>query len=418
MTSKHTKGICIIGGGLAGLSMAALLEQEGLPVTCIDSEPLARQMSLEFDGRTTAVSYGSRAVLERAGVWEGLTRQSAAIETIDILDGDSSDVMTFRAADVDADAFGWIVDNADLRRALIKRVQTLKNVRHITGVSVDDVELGDECARITLTDGQVIEAAIAIGADGRKSLLREKMGIGHWGRDYKQTAIVCLVAHEKPHNGLAVEHFRREGPFALLPFTDLPDGTHRSALVWTVHGPNAKRWVNAPEDVFNTALQERAGNRFGKIWAASRREAWPLNLVKSYTYTGTRAVLVAEAAHGMHPIAGQGLNMSLRDLDVLADLLIEAHTEGRDFGDETILKTYQRRRRLDNILMCAATDNLTILFSNDFLPLKLLRRTGLSIVKRIPAAMKFFMHQAMGVNAAQRAGKILQAVSLEKRSGR
>lgn len=398
--ARSAQSVCIIGGGLAGLTMAAMLGQVGMDVVCIDAEPLSRQMSLEFDGRTTAVSFGSRAVLERAGVWSGLSRQSAAITTIDILDGDASGVMTFNAVDVDAEAFGWIVDNADLRRALIRRVQNLPTVKHMTGVSVEDVKLSDEDAEIHLKNGEVISAALIIGADGRKSLLRERMGIGTWGRDYNQTAIVCLVAHEKPHNGLAVEHFRKEGPFALLPFTDLPDGTHRSALVWTVHGPDAKNWVKADDEIFNAALQARAGDRFGKIWATTRREAWPLNLVKAYSYIGLRSVLVAEAAHGMHPIAGQGLNMSLRDLDVLADLLIEAKTEGRDLGDMGLLEKYQRQRRLDNIAMCAATDNLTILFSNDFLPLRWLRRAGLGIVKRLPFAMKFFMHQAMGLKTS------------------
>lgn len=400
---KHsTHHIGIIGGGLAGLTQAALLGQEGFDVVCIDAEPLSRQMSLEFDGRTTAVSFGSRMVLDRAGVWAGLSRAAEAIKTIDILDGDSSSVLTFDSRDVDADAFGWIVDNADLRRALIKRVQDIKSVRHVTGVSVKTVAMQPDAAIITLEDGQQISVDLVIGADGRKSLLRDIMGIGAWGRDYKQTAVVCLVAHEKPHHGLAVEHFRREGPFALLPFTDLPDGTHRSALVWTVHGSHAKQWINCADDVFNAALQARAGDRYGRIWATSRREAWPLNLVKSYTYTGTRSVLVAEAAHGMHPIAGQGLNMSLRDLDALADILMEARLEGRDIGDSDVLKTYQRRRRMDNIAMCAATDVLTLLFSNDVSPVAALRRAGLSMVKRLPFAKRFFMHQAMGLTASAR----------------
>ncbi|NBX66812.1 MAG: ubiquinone biosynthesis protein [Proteobacteria bacterium] len=402
--NKKTDTIGIIGGGLAGLTQAALLGQEGFNVVCVDAEPLARQMSLEFDGRTTAVSFGSRAVLSRAGVWAGLARASAAITTIDILDGDSPSVMTFKADDIDAEAFGWIVDNADLRHALIKRVQAFKNVRHITGVTVRDVTYSERGAQITLDDTSVIDVALVIGADGRKSLVRETMNIGAWGRDYKQTAIVCLAAHEKPHHGLAVEHFRREGPFALLPFTDLPDGTHRSALVWSVHGPDAKKWVQCPDDVFNAAIQARAGNRFGRIWAAGRREAWPLNLVKSYSYVAPRAVLVAEAAHGMHPIAGQGLNMSLRDLDALTDILLDARKEGRDMGDLDVLKTYQRRRRMDNIAMCGATDVLTLLFSNDFLPVTLLRRAGLSIVKRVPFAMRFFMHQAMGLKGPARPG--------------
>lgn len=394
--------IGIIGGGLAGLTQAALLGAAGFDVVCIDAEPLNRQMSLEFDGRTTAISFGSRMVLERAGVWSGLTRAAEAIKTIDILDGDSASVMTFDAHDVDAEAFGWIVDNADLRRALIKRVQSFKNVRHLTGIAVSDVRLDDDGAIIMLDNGQRLQCHLVIGADGRKSLLRDIMGIGSWGRDYKQTAIVCLVAHEMPHHGLAVEHFRPEGPFALLPFTDLPDGTHRSALVWTVHGRDAKRWVSCNEDVFNAALEARAGNRYGRMIVAGRREAWPLTLVKSYTYTGTRSVLVAEAAHGMHPIAGQGLNMSLRDLDALTDILVAARAEGRDIGDGDVLKTYQRQRRMDNMAMCAATDTLTLLFSNNMTGITALRRMGLSMVKRLPFAKKFFMHQAMGLKARVR----------------
>lgn len=394
--------ICIIGGGLAGLTQAALLGDAGFDVLCIDAEPLERQMSLEFDGRTTAISYGSRMVLEKAKVWGGLVRAAEPIKTIDILDGDSSAVMTFDAREVEAEAFGWIVDNADLRRALIKRVQSFKNVRHLTGKAVKDVALTPNAAFVTLEDGKRFECALVVGADGRKSLVREAMRIGTWGRDYKQTAIVCLVAHEKPHQGLAVEHFRKEGPFALLPFTDLPDGTHRSALVWTVHGRDAKRWITCEDDVFNAALEARAMGRYGRIWAAGRREAWPLTLVKSYTYTGMRAVLVAEAAHGMHPIAGQGLNMSLRDLDALSVLLRQARDDGRDIGDDAVLEAYQRERRMDNIAMCAATDVLTLLFSNNVAGITALRRAGLSVVKRLPFAKRFFMHQAMGLKEKAR----------------
>jgi 2-octaprenyl-6-methoxyphenol hydroxylase len=389
--------IGIIGGGLGGLTMAALLGQAGFNVTCIDAEPLTKQLSKDFDGRTTAVSYGARGVLERAGVWAGLSKACCAIQTIDILDGDSHSTMTFDATEINADAFGWIVENSDLRHALIKRVQQLKNVKHITGVSVSQVDFHENAAKITLQNGDMIEAALVIGADGRKSLLRDIMRVGSWGRTYNQTAIVCLVTHEKPHNNLAVEHFRREGPFALLPFTDTAEGAHRSALVWSVHGGDASQWLTCDETIFNAALQTRAGNRFGELKLASKRAAWPLNLVKSYSYVKPRAVLVAEAAHGMHPIAGQGLNMSLRDINALADILMKAHTQGRDVGDVAVLKTYQRARRMDNLAMCMATDGLTLLFSNDFLPVTLLRRAGLSLVKRAPFAKRFFMHQAMGV---------------------
>lgn len=389
--------ICIIGGGLAGLTLTALLGQGGFSVVCVDAEPLAKQLGDAFDHRTTAISFGSRQVMERAGVWRELGQRSAAIKTIDILDGDSKHVLKFDARDVDAEAFGWIVDNADLRRTLVRRVQGIKNVKHLTGVKVQDVNFTDDAAHIVLDDGATIDAKLVIGADGRKSVLRDVMGIGTFGRDYKQSAVVCLVAHEKPHHGMAVEHFRPEGPFALLPFTDLPDGTHRSALVWTVHGVNAKRWVHCDEDVFNAALQERSMNRYGKVWAAGRREAWPLTLAKSYSYIAPRACLVAEAAHGIHPIAGQGLNMSLRDLAALADIL--KTNQNGDIGSMGLLKTYQRRRRADNLSMAFATDGLTMLFSNDMTSITALRRAGLRVVSRLPFMKRFFMNQAMGVAA-------------------
>lgn len=388
--------IAIIGGGLAGLTLSALLGAAGFKVTCIDAEPLARQVALGFDSRTTAISFGSRQVLERAQVWEALTDKNAAITTIDILDGDSKHVLNFDAKEVDAEAFGWIVDNADLRRSLIKRVQSISNVRHLTGVSVRDVTFTDKQASVVLDSGETIKAALVVGADGRKSILRDVLQIGTWGRDYKQNALVCLVAHEKPHHGMAVEHFRPEGPFALLPFTDLPDGTHRSALVWSVHGKDAKKWLNADDDIFNAALQERSQGRYGKIWAAGKRAAYPLTMTKSYSYIAPRAVLVAEAAHGIHPIAGQGLNMSFRDLNALTDILIQNKS---DVGALDVLKEYQRQRRLDNLGMTFATDGLTILFSNDFLPVTMLRRAGLRMVAKLPFAKGFFMKQAMGLAA-------------------
>lgn len=396
--------IGIIGGGLAGLTLAALLGEAGFDVTCIDAEALSTSASAGYDVRTTAISYGSRQVMEDAGVWQSLAGNREAIKTIDILDGDSKHVLNFDSKEIEAEAFGWIVDNADLRRALVARVQSLKTVKHLTGVKVRNVTFTDTHARIALDSGKMIDVGLVIGADGRKSILRDVMRIGTWGRDYKQTAIVCLVAHEKPHHGMAVEHFMAEGPFALLPFTDLPDGTHRSALVWTVHGGDAKQWVDCDEDIFNAALNERSAGRYGTMRVAGKRGAFPLSLAKSYAYTAPRAVLVAEAAHGIHPIAGQGLNMSLRDIAALADILREH--KGGDIGDRAVLKQFQSERRMDNLSMAFATDGLTMLFSNDLIPVSLLRKAGLHMVSRLSFAKRFFMEQAMGLGAFKKAADI------------
>lgn len=394
---NHSIGI--IGGGLAGLSLAALLGAQGHDVVCIDADGLAASAAAGYDVRTTAISYGSAQVMEAAGVWQGLSARREAIKTIDILDGDSSHVLNFDAREIDAEAFGWIVDNADLRRALAGRVRALKNVTHMTGVKVKDVTFSSDHATIATDSGKAIKVRLVVGADGRKSVLRDVMGIGTWGRDYRQSAVVCLVAHEKPHHGMAVEHFRPEGPFALLPFTDLPDGTHRSALVWTVHGSDAAQWVTCDEDVFNAALQARSQDRYGAMRVAGQRAAYPLSLAKSYTYTGPRAVLVAEAAHGIHPIAGQGLNMSLRDIAALADILQDA----QDPGAPEVLAAFEARRRPDNLAMAFATDQLTMLFSNDFIPVSAVRKLGLRAVARLPFAKRFFMAQAMGLRAFSKA---------------
>jgi len=397
MHSNRTIGI--IGGGLAGLTLSILLGQAGFDVVCIDAQPLERQMSVEFDGRTTAISYASREILKDAGIWDALTGGTEAIKTIDILDGDSDAVLKFDARDAGTEAFGWIVDNADLRRTLIRRVQSVKNVQHLTGVQVDDVILNDDAAHIILKDGKKFSVGLAIGADGRRSILREKMGIGTYGRDYRQSAIVCLVAHEKPHHGMAVEHFRSEGPFALLPFTDL-NGMHRSALVWSVHGRTAGKWTACSDDVFNAALTERSGGRYGWMRVAGPRSFWPLSMTKAYGYTGPRSVLVAEAAHGMHPIAGQGLNMSLRDLKSLSQIL---KTAG-DIGAKQTLEQFQAARRMDNVAMTFATDGLTLLFSNDILPVTALRRIGLAAVAHLKPAKQFFMRQAMGLGFSTASG--------------
>lgn len=384
--------IAIVGGGLAGLSLAVLLAGQGWTIACIDRENPDIQTGKNYDIRTTAISWGSRNVLRHAGVWPDLEGRAEPIRDILILDEDSPVELEFNAGNVEAEAFGWIVDNRDLRHSLIGHAGRIDKINHLTGRSVTAFALEDKAVAVTLDDGRMIRAALAIGADGRKSFTREAMGIGTWSRDYRQSAIVCLIGHSLPHGGLAIEHFRATGPFAVLPFCDDENGNHRSAVVWTVPEHETGQWLDCSDTVFNAALQSRCGDRFGTVAVQGGRAAWPLSLTKAYSYIGPRMALVAEAAHGIHPIAGQGLNMSLRDIAAMAECLKGA----TDPGDEKILKAYQRKRRMDNLGMALATDGLNGLFGQSLPPVRAARRFGLFAVSKFPFAKKFFMRQAMG----------------------
>ncbi len=384
--------IAIIGGGLAGLTQAILLGNQGWDVACIDRDTPQTQSDDNYDIRTTAISWGSRNLLKNANIWQDIEGRAECISDILILDEDSPVELEFNAADIDAEGFGWIVDNRDLRDVLFKHVQKNKNITHMTGQSVTSFEHNSDNVTVTLADNTQIKTKLVIGADGRNSLTRDHMNVKTWNRDYNQTALVCLINHDKPHNGLALEHFRTQGPFAVLPFTNDDNGTHRSAIVWTVEGGDAQSWMDCSIETFQTAIQTRCGDLFGSINVVGSRAAWPLNVVKAHTYVTDRMVIIAEAAHGMHPIAGQGLNMSLRDIAAITEILKDVS----DPGNQALLQSYQNLRSRDNWSMVIATDKLNDLFGYDFFAVRALRRFGLHAVSRLPFAKKFFMKQAMG----------------------
>jgi len=387
----NTYDIAIIGGGLAGLTLSILLANNGWNVVCIDRDI----PKIGNDTRTTAISWGSRNLLMNAGVWNDLGNKSEAITDIAIMDEGSPIRLDFNASDIDAEGFGWIVDNRDLRQSLLSRVENHDNITHVTGQSVQSFENHPDHVDVTLNNDTVYSAKLIIGADGRKSTTRDHMGIQTWSHDYKQTALVCLIKHSKPHNGLALEHFRTQGPFAVLPFTNDPDTqTPRSAIVWTVPTCESSQWMECTDHAFNMALQTRCGDFYGDVEMIGTRAAWPLNIVKAKSYIGPRMMLVAEAAHGIHPIAGQGLNMSFRDLAAITEILDGA----TDPGDMALLKQYQTTRKGDNTSMAAATHILNELFENNQFLVRAMRRFGLYLVTKMPFMKTFFMKQAMGAS--------------------
>ncbi len=398
---RKSYDVIVVGGGLAGLTMTALLAARGARALCLDRDAPQAQLKTNFDGRTTAISWGSRKVMRVAGVWKSLEPEACAIETIQILDGSANDrasapPLTFASREVGNRAFGWIVENRLLRQALLDRVRKHKNAGHIAPALVADFAREDEGVTVILKDGRAFSAPLVIGADGRDSFTREWMGIGARAWRYDQRAIVCVAEHENPHDNVAVEHFRAEGPFAILPMTDGPRGVYRSSVVWTEHVPARKSALRYDQDSFDAALQARFPAFYGAVKQSGGRFSYPLGLIHAHNYVAPRMALVAESAHGIHPIAGQGLNMGFRDIAALAGLVGAALDAGDDPGSKDLLSEYQRQRRFDNMAMAGATDSLNRLFSNDIGPVRIVRSLGLRAVARLPGAKQFFMKQAMG----------------------
>lgn len=393
---EHDFDVIVVGGGLAGLTTTCLLADAGLHVACIDREPPPATLQDVFDGRTTAISWGSRKVLEAAGIWHLIDDAACPIRQIDILDGDSPLLLTFHSDEVGGRTFGWIAENLAIRKALYQRMAALRTASHIAPATVKNFIVGDSYAVCELADGRRLKARLIIGADGRQSFTREWMGIGTRAWSYDQRALVCNVEHENPHDNVAVEHFHPGGPFATLPLFDSPQGRHRSSVVWTEHVPLKKSALHWDQDSFDAGLTARFPVRYGRVRQVGKRYSYPLGLIHAHSYIGSRMALVADAAHGIHPIAGQGLNLGFRDIAELCSLVVEGVQNGDDPGNTNLLATYQQRRRLDNIGMAGATDGLTRLFSNDFTPVRLARRAGLRAVSRFSPAKQFFMKQAMG----------------------
>lgn len=386
--------VAIIGGGLAGLTLACLLGKDGISVAVIDAADPAKPM--QADERTTAISYGSSLILEEVGVWGALLPKGAPIRDIQILDGDSPLLLNFLSEEVKGKPFGTIVLNADIRAALTEKIAALDSVTMIAPAKVSDFAMVDNerAVEVKLENGEDITARVAIGADGRKSFMRDWLDIDVRSWDYHQRAVICQAAHENPHDNVAVEHFYPEGrsrscrwPIAKMARTALPLSLPSTAR-------NRARGCMLAAMPLNLHCKINSP-RYGAVAMIGERSVYPLGLVHASRYIGPRMALMADAAHGIHPIAGQGLNLGYRDVKEMAALVRAAHAKGEDIGAPELLEIYQRRRRPDNVAMIAFTDGLVRLFSNNFPPLRLMRRAGLKAVGKLPLAKRFFMKQAM-----------------------
>ena len=392
--------VCVVGAGPVGGALACRLAQGGATVAVIDRAALPPMEHPDFDGRAYAIASGSRRLLEAAALWDALPQTPGPILGIRVSDGRpgrpaSSLFLHFDHAEADQGPFGWMVEARALRTALNARLHQSPGL-HLFAPAEAHVERAARGATITIAGGPTLNARLVIAAEGRNSPLREQAGIGVTRAAYNQRGIVCAIAHERPHNGAALEHFLPAGPFAQLPMAATDGAPNLSAIVWTERTQLADRLIALDDAAFTREVARRLGSHLGPIRLIGRRWMYPLGALHAQRYYDTRLALVGDAAHGIHPIAGQGLNLGFRDVIALSELILAAKTKGEDIGAPALLAAYQRRRRPDNLAMLAATDVLDRLFSTDNPLLRAARDLGIAGVHRMPRLKRMFMRAAMG----------------------
>lgn len=390
--------VAIVGGSFAGMVLALALAQAlgpSLSIALVDPA-LGRPAPKGADPRASAISAGSRHLLDVLGIWAAIAPDAEPVRRIDITDssldaGVRPILLTYENVLADGAWASHIAPNAVLSRALAAAVARTPQIALIgdagTGLACDDF-----VARLTLAKGAAIAASVVVAADGRRSPLRDAVGIKltHWS--YPQTGIVTTITHEKPHGGVAVQHFLPAGPFALLP---LPG--NRSCITWSEERVRAEAIMALPDQDFLAEIDLRVAGRLGAISQAVGRGTWALEMHLARTYVAPRFALVGDAAHGVHPIAGQGLNLALRDVAALVECVAEAARLGFDLGSDAALQRYQRWRRFDSTLSASAFDALNRLFSNDAPLLRSTREFGLGMIDRIPALKNAFVGEAAGL---------------------
>ena len=392
--------VCVVGAGPVGATLACRLATAGVRTAIIDRAALPPMEHPDFDGRAYAIAAGSRALLEDAGLWDALPAAPGPILDIRVSDGRvghaaSSLFLHFDHAEADQGPFGWMVEARNLRMALNARMHALPNLQlHAPATAI--VKRYTDGATVTVPGQPEIACRLVIAAEGRASPLREAAGIPVTRLAYRQSGIVAAIAHARPHHGAALEHFLPAGPFAQLPMAGIPGEPNLSAIVWTERAALAPRMMALDDAAFGREITRRMGTHLGAIRPVGRRWLYPLSAMHAQRYTDTRLALVGDAAHGIHPIAGQGLNLGLRDIIALSNRIIAAVESGQDPGAPALLAAYQAERRPANLLMLGATHVLDRLFSTNHPLVRAVRDLGIGGVHRLPQLKRVFMRQAMG----------------------
>ncbi|QRM53520.1 ubiquinone biosynthesis hydroxylase [Sinorhizobium sp. BG8] len=390
----------VAGGGYVGLSLAVAVKMAAphLEIAVVDGAP---QSAWERDERASAIVAAARNLLDVLGVWPEIADKAEPIRRMIITDSRTADpvrpvFLTFEDASSDQEGspFAHMVENRDMTRSLLGKAAALGvSVRWST--TAEGFATGQHSVAVQLSDGTSVETRLLVACDGVRSRLRDAAGIKTVRFDYGQSGIVTTVEHERPHEGTAEEHFLPAGPFATLPLRG-----NRSSLVWTERTEDARKLVESDELVFEEELERRFSHKLGALTLAGGRKAFPLGLTLARGFVAPRFALAGDAAHGIHPISGQGLNLGFKDVAALAETVVEADRLGLDIGALSVLERYETWRRFDTFRMGVTTDVLNRLFSNDITPVRMLRDLGLGIVDRLPGLKSYFIGQAKGISGS------------------
>ncbi|ATQ44668.1 UbiH/UbiF/VisC/COQ6 family ubiquinone biosynthesis hydroxylase [Caulobacter mirabilis] len=403
MAIPHDADVIIAGAGMAGATLALALHSGGLKPVLIDPMPFDAQLAPTFDGRSSAIAFSCFRQWRTLGLAEALEPHAQRMDEILVTDGRTPGAATpgqspfflhFDSGEiadrVEGEPLGYMLENRHIRAGLAQAV-IAAGIEVLAPARVAGVEVASAAAKVTLDDGRVLSAPLVIGAEGRGSIVRRAAGIDTVGWDYPQTGVVCTVKLERPHGGVAHEYFLPGGPFAILPLTE-----NRASLVWTEKRDRGEALKSARPEVFHAHLMRRFGDFLGEVEVMGPVFTYPLSLSLAEKLSAPRTALLGDAAHGVHPIAGQGLNLGLKGAAALAEVLVEASRIGEDIGSEAVLDRYGRWRRFDTMSLAAGMDAFVWLFSNDNPLIRAARGVGMAAVNRIAPARRFFMHEAGG----------------------
>jgi 2-octaprenyl-6-methoxyphenol hydroxylase len=395
--------VIILGGGLVGLTLAIALDRHGLSTIVVDPADPAKQVAPSYDGRATAVSSSSWRMLEAIGVAGRLDGVTCAIRAIRVSEGLKPGGIAFEPGEDEpgsgsgaGDPLGIMVENRLLRAALRETALAAERLDLLMPARPAEIVRDGNGVRVALADGRLLNAPLLVGAEGRNSPMREAAGIALAQWRYDHVAIVATIAHDRPHEAAAYEIFYPDGPFAILPMLAGEDGRPRSAIVWSVKARDAEAMLGLPDRALAHEIEKGMGGFLGAVALAGPRWNYPLGFHHAATITAERLALIGDAAHGIHPIAGQGLNLGFRDAAALAEVLVEGARLGMDLGDAQLLARYERWRSLDTFMVAMATDTLTRLYGVPGRAASAIRRFGMGAVQRIGPLKDRLMAEARG----------------------
>jgi 2-octaprenyl-6-methoxyphenol hydroxylase len=398
MVKPISADVIIIGGGLVGGTLSVALAQHGFSVAVIDQVPIKELLKPEGDGRTTAVSFGSKLIFDSLGIWDFVEDSAEPILDICVFEQDSPWAIHYDHKELGHQPMGYIVENRILRQAIYHRAEQLSStLRWLAPSEVKGIDFNQAFVTVHLVDGSLLKASLVVGAEGRTSPTRDGAGIKTRRWDYEQMALIAHAQHEKNHEGRAWEIFQPSGPFAILPMRDHPTtGKHQSGIVWTGSSDEIQRLLSLDDTVISQELLE-IFPYYGHITLSGKRWSYPLSAMIAKETIKHRLAIVGDAAHTVHPVAGQGVNLGWRDAQTLADILGKARRLGLDIGSKSALADFQRRRRLDTMSILAMTDGMVRLFSNQSSILSFLRNAGLGAINQMPPIKRRLMRHAMGI---------------------